>query len=463
MSLRSFIYSAGVLPYFDKKSYAGLHRSLAKGAELERRPLQQNLDSQWQKTQSMLRHAYETVPFYRERFDSAGVRPADIRTADDLQRIPVLTRDDIRNNFERLVSSNYKREDLLEAATGGTTDSPVPILRNRECIPLRNAIQTQFESWAGVNPGDKIFWLWGARIDFVENPSWRWRLYDQHLMRRLWNPTSLLNESVLADYAKRLDAFRPHAIIAYPTPLAVFSEYLLASNYKGHLPRTAICTAEPLTPDQREVIERAWHCKVFELYGARDFGMVGGECEQHDGMHLNPFTIFAEILPLAEADGVCEIIATELLNFGFPLIRYRINDCVYPRSPICACGRGFPLIGKIEGRITDNFYLPNGDLVPGVSLTNRVIKTASGIKKMQVIQERLDRFVIRYVPDAAFTPTSIPELTKKFHAFLGSGIEFEFTQVDEIPRERSGKTRLCISKVTPPARNAPQPQPVEGR
>jgi phenylacetate-CoA ligase len=461
MSLRSLIYSSLILPKFDAKSYAGLYANLSKGRELEGRPLAQNLESQWAKTQAMLRHAYATVPFYRERFDNHGIRPEDIRTPADLQRIPVLTRDDIRNNFERLASTDYKREDLLQAATGGTTDSPVPILRNRECIPLRNAIQAQFESWAGVNPGDKIFWLWGARIDFVENPSWRWRFYDQHLMRRMWAPTSLLNESVLADYAKRLDAFRPDAIIAYPTPLSVFCDYLLATDYKGHLPRTAICTAEPLTGEQREVIERALHCKVFELYGARDFGMVGGECEQHDGMHLNPFTIFAEILPLKDADGVSEIIATELLNFGFPLIRYRINDCVYPRSPICACGRGFPLIGKIEGRITDNFYLPNGDLVPGVSLTNRVIKTASGIKKMQVIQERLDAFVIRYVPDSAFNASSIPDLTKKFETFLGSGIQFEFTQVDEIPRERSGKTRLCISKVPPPARAARQPQPVE--
>src|SRR5207244_3503572 len=104
MSLSGYIYSAAIMPLFDRKSYAGLHRHLKKGAVLEKRPLSQNLDSQWAKTIDMLHHAYETVPFYRQRFDAAGVKPPDIRTPADLQRLPILTRDDIRNNFEDLVS-----------------------------------------------------------------------------------------------------------------------------------------------------------------------------------------------------------------------------------------------------------------------------------------------------------------------------------------------------------------------
>jgi phenylacetate-CoA ligase len=454
MSFSGYIYSAAILPLADKKSYANLRRNLTKGRELEKRPLEENLKSQWTKTCQMLQHAYESVPFYKDRFDAAGIKPTDIRSPKDMQRIPVLTRDDIRNNFERLASTRYQRKDLLQAATGGTTDSPVPILRNAECIPLRNAIQAEFEAWAGVEPGDKIFWLWGARSDFAENPSWRWRLYDEGLLRRVWAPTSLLNESVLSNYAARLDSFKPKAIIAYPTPLAAFCSHLNASSYKGHLTKTAISTAEPLLPEQREVIERALQCKVFEIYGARDFGMVAGECERHDGMHLNPFTIFAEILPVQDSDGVHEIIATELLNFGFPLIRYRINDCVYPRDPHCSCGRGFPLINKIEGRVTDNFYLSNGDLVPGVALTNRAIKTASGIKQMQVIQERVNQFTINYVPDSTFSESSIANLRMKLVEFLGKDIQFDFVRLEEIKRERSGKTRLCISRVSRPAADA---------
>ncbi len=447
--MRSYVYSNFVLPKLDAKSYAHLGENLAKGKVLERLPLSRNLDEQWRNTQQMLQNAYDSVPFYKKRFDENGISPAEIKAPSDLQRIPVLTREDIRNNFETLVSDRFNRADLLEAATGGTTDSPVRILRDPECIARRNAIQVQFESWAGLNPGDKVFYLWGARIDFAEDPSWRWRFFVRRILRQVWAPTSLLNESVLAKYSRDLDAFRPKAIVAYPTPLAVFSEYLLASGYRGHLPRTAISTAEPLLPEQREIIERALGCKVFELYGARDFGMVGGECEMHDGFHLNPQTIFAEIIPVQGGSGLSDIIATELLNPAFPFIRYKINDCVYPRDPQCSCGRGFPLIGKIEGRVTDNFYLPNGDLVPGVSLTNRVIKMASGIKKMQVIQEQRDLFIINYVPDASFGESSLPKLRDQFKAFIGADVTLEFKEVDEIARERSGKTRLCISRVKP--------------
>lgn len=453
MTLTSFIYSAGILPRVEKASFGGLYRNLRQGREFERSPLQKNAELQWRNVKAMLEHAYMTVPFYKARFDAAGIRPEDVRAPHDMQRLPILTREDIRNNPDQLLSTNYLKENLQVAATGGTTDSPVPIYRDPACVPKRRAIQMQFHSWAGIHPGDKIFYLWGAVSDFVKDPNWKWRFYERHIMRSMFAPTSLLNESVLAEYANKLDNFRPKAIIAYPTPLAVFSEFLLSSGYKGNLPRTAVCTAEPLLPEQRKVIERALGCRVFELYGSRDFGMVAGECEMHDGLHLNPNTIFAEAMPLEGSDGLCEVIATDLLNPAFPLIRYRINDCVHPRSPQCACGRGFPLIGKIEGRVTDNFYLPNGSLVPGIALTNRVIKTASGIKKMQVIQERPELFVINYVPDASFDSSSLPNLRKKFVEFMGEGVEFQFAHVDEIKRERSGKTRLCISHVVPPSKD----------
>lgn len=455
MSLTSFLYTRAIYPLVSPTSYGGLSQRLHAWRLLETRSLDENLHLQWLRVLKVLAHAYDSVPFYKERFHAAGVSPATLRTPDDLSAIPLLTREDIQQNFANLRSSRFAAAKLSKAATGGTTDSPVPLLRSPDCVPARNAAQWQFNAWAGVAPGDKIFWLWGAAMDYPANPSWRWVLFDRYLMRRIWAQTSRLPEEVLADYARKLDSFRPKAIIAYPSPLAAFCEYLLATGYRGFKPASVICTAEPVLAEQRQIIEKALNCKVFEHYGTRDFGMVAAECELHDGLHVHPEAVFVEGQPIPGApEGLQELVVTDLLNPGFPLIRYKINDCIYPRSQRCSCGRGFPLISHIEGRVADNFHLPGGLLVPGVSFTNRIIKTASGIKKVQVIQEREDLFVIKYIPDATFAETSLHHLREKLILFLGGNVAINFEKVAEIPREKSGKTRVCISKVRPASVNS---------
>ena len=450
MNLSNALYMKAVLPLVDRSRHGGLFARLAEGSRSEKDLLQVNLELQWQTVKKVLQNAYDDVPYYRKVFTEHAITPSAIRHPDDMVKVPVLTRDDIRNNYSDLCSSRFACGSLLEAATGGTTDTPVPILRNPDCIPARIAVQLQFNSWAGVLPGDKIFWLWGARSDFPTNPSWRWRIFDRHVMRRMYAPTSLLNEEVMADYSRKLDSFRPRGIMAYPSPLTTFCEYLLATGYKGSSPVAAICTAEPVMPEQRKLIEKALGCPVYEHYGTRDFGLVAAECEIHDGLHVNPSAVYIESVPIPGAsDGLREILVTDFLNSGFPLIRYKINDCVYPKPIQCSCGRGYPLISGIYGRVTDNFYLQDGSVVPGISFTNRIIKVASGIKKLQVIQERPEAFVVKFIPDASFSDSSLANLRSKLFEFLGTKVELQFLQVNEIEREASGKTRLCISRVKP--------------
>jgi phenylacetate-CoA ligase len=444
------LYMSTVAPWIAPQSFRGLRKRLRVLEQRETMSMVENSRLQWQAVGRLLQHAYDTTPFYRERFDAAGITPAQITSPEDLKRIPTLTRSDIRTRLDDLWSRRYRRENLLVAATGGTTDTPVQLLRSPEMLPEKSAMQSRFDTWAGMWPGDKVFYLWGARVDYVEKPSWRWKLYDRHLMRRVWAPTSVFNQEVLESYRQTLNEFRPRIIYAYPTPLALLSKYLLECGKPYHRPLSAICTAEPLAPEDRETISQALGCGIFERYGARDFGMIAAECEQHRGMHVNPAAVFVEYKPVegGEVEGLHEILVTDLLNYGMPLIRYKVNDCTIPTAAACPCGRGYPLIGRVIGRTTDNFYLPNGDVVPGVSLTGRIIKVCHGIEKMQVIQDTMDSFRIRYVPGAAFSPRDLENLAEVLRFYFGSAVTWKFVQTAEIERERSGKTRFCISHVT---------------
>jgi phenylacetate-CoA ligase len=453
VGLLNHAYIRFVYPVFDPGSYRGLAQRLACYEELETWPKQEQDERQWASVQRLLEHAYDTTPFYRRRFDEAGISPARIQSPADLKLIPPLTREDLRNHLEELRSRNYRASELKKAATGGTTDTPTPILRSQRSIREKTAIQMRFNIWAGNRPGDKVFYLWGARQDYSPNPSWRWRLYDRRLMRRIWAPTSLFNEEVYEGYRQSLNQLCPRVIVAYPTPLALFCEYLRERGKDFYRPRTAVLTAEPLLPSQRQIIEEVLGTKIFEHYGSREFGMIAAECECHTGMHVNPAAVFLEYEPMegARSEDLHEILVTDLLNDGMPLIRYRVNDCVIPSPEPCSCGRTYPLIRKVVGRTADLFQLENGDKVPGVSLTNRVLQVCPGLKKVQIIQETLSDFQIRYVRGAGFQPNDLDLLRKNLGRFLPENLNWTFEEVADIPRERSGKTRFCISKVTHPS------------
>lgn len=444
------LYLRWLGPIISPQTYKGLREKMRALEQREKMTLNQNLELQWQSLTRLLQHAYDSTPFYRERFDTAGVHPSQIASPEDIKRIPLLTREDLRNHLEELWSRRYRREELLTAATGGTTDTPIALLRSPESMKEKLAVQLQFDTWAGMWPGDKVFLLWGARIDYAENPSWRWRIYDRYLMRRVWAPTSLFNERVLETYRETLNRFRPRVIYAYPTPLALFCEYLRDSRRPIHGPKAAICTAEPLLAQQRQTIQEVLGCPVFEHYGARDFGMLAAECESHQGLHLNPESAYVEFQPIegAEVPGLNELLVTDLLNYGMPLIRYKVNDCSMPGPEKCSCGRGYSSIQPIAGRTVDNFRLSNGDIVPGVALTNRVLKVCPGLKKVQVIQESLVKFRVRYVPGTEFTGAEMDLLRQNLRIFLPGNLEWNFERVGDIEREPSGKTRFCISLVS---------------
>ena len=443
-------YIAGILPLTQRSTHRGLASKLAIMNRLESNSVAQNAELQKRSLKNLLQHAYQTSPFYRRRFENAGLLETDLEGPSCLNVIPVLTRDEIRSNLDNIRSTKFAKRDLWPAATGGTTDTPVPLLRDPESVRQKIAVQTEFDSWAGFLPGTKALYLWGARSDFSENPSWRWRLYDRYLMRRIWAPTSLFNPEVLKSYLETMNRFRPDIIYAYPTPLYLFCEYVRDQNLRCHQPLSAICTAQPLLAHQRAVIQDVLGCPVFEHYGSREFGMIAAECERHEGLHVNPLSCYLEFIPRVGGDssGLCELLVTDLLNFGAPLIRYKVNDCAVPETALCSCGRGFPLIKQVVGRSTDVFVLSNGDSVPGIALTNRVLRVCPGLKKVQIIQRDLNDFTIRYVPGQGFTSSDLDLLRDNLSHFFTAAIIWTFEEVADIARERSGKTRFCISYVS---------------
>jgi phenylacetate-CoA ligase len=214
---------------------------------------------------------------------------------------------------------------------------------------------------------------------------------------------------------------------------------------------------------QRGVIEQVFGCKVTNRYGCEEVSLIASECEEHNGLHINADSLYTEILanperqrrggeckthPVADAPGSPgPLLVTDIVNRAMPLIRYQVGDVVTPSSRTCKCGRGLPLIERIEGRDADYVVTPAGNLISGISLTENFAMHIPGTAQVQIVQESITQLRIRLVADDAFGDSSRTKIAELVRTTFGDGVTHDVELVDAIPQEASGKYRFCISKV----------------
>jgi phenylacetate-CoA ligase len=168
--------------------------------------------------------------------------------------------------------------------------------------------------------------------------------------------------------------------------------------------------------------------------------LIASECEEHDGLHVNADSLYTEV----QSDG--KLLVTDLVNRGMPLVRYQVGDVVVPSSRACKCGRGLPLIERVEGRDADYVVTPAGNLISGISLTENFANLIPGTAQVQIVQESITQLRIRLVVED-FDDLGRLKVAELVRDTFGDGVTHEVELVDAIPQEPSGKYRFCISKV----------------
>jgi phenylacetate-CoA ligase len=453
--MMSFFHTRMLLPLTERERHAGLVRRMRDIRRFEAMSPSAQREQQQQRLQRILNHAYNTVPFYRQRFDDAGFMPSDARVDRPLP-LPVLKRDDLRVDGNVLLSSAYRPQDLRRAGSSGTTNTPVQFYRDIEALRNKTALQLQLNSWANFDPGDSIFTLWGAHRDLAMQPNWRWRLYEETLLRRTSAPAGFLNQEILERFRERYEQRRPKVLYGYSTILAAFASHMQQHGIR-HKPQIVIATAEVLNDSNRQLVESVFGSQVFIHYGSRDTGMICAECSAHEGMHFHPWGCYVEFDPVRETpDGLAyRILITDLLNYGQPFIRYDTGDCATLSPHRCSCGRWFPLASKILGRVSDGILLADGGMVPGVSVGNHMSQmgeTFRAIAQVQFVQKTHEHVHLRYVVKdrSPFAEKELQTICRAIDSLANHRMEWTLEQVADIPRERSGKIRLCVSELPTP-------------
>ena len=401
------------------------------------------------KLKRLLNWANNTVPFYRERFNNLGVDVTKLHQPEYFSTISLLTKKDINKNRDKMISTNLNGNKLVPNSTSGSTGEALYLYYDMRSAAYRRATVIRNEQWLGIRLGDRSAKLWGAPMDLKKASAIRGRLHG--CVNNLMFLSSYdMSDKTLGGYERKLNNFKPKLLTSYPGPLTVFAEYLLKRNRKIPSIKAIISSAETLYPWQKDVIEKAFCCPVYNRYGCREFGDIAQECANREGLHINYDRYVVEILneniePAAEGENG-EIIITDLDNYGMPLIRYRIGDMASFKKTLCSCGRGLPLLEQVEGRTLDIVRAPNGNRLGGTFWT-LLFRSRPGIKSFQVIQERLDEIIIKYVKDSSVANTDLLSFESRIHEQCGGNLNVHFIKVSSVPKTASGKNRFVVSNL----------------
>ena len=406
---------------------------------------------QWRKVERILRHSYENVPYYRETFDKMGIRVDDIQTPEYFRKIPILTKQIIQDNFDNLKASNFSKYEAIENHTGGSTGEPLTFYQCKDYLNYAAAGRQLAFAMCGYKMGDKVAYVWGSDYDSRNHTGWRRIVMDRLLNNVLFINTFDLSQEKIEQYLDYLVKWKPHYIWGYASSVSLLAKTAIENKIHEISPKAIQTTAEVLTTEQRELIQEAFQCKVFDRYGCREVSIISHECSEHSELHILATNNYVEFLDEnekpVEVGSSGRIIVTNLNNFAMPFIRYEVGDVGRPSNQVCKCGRGLPLMGMVDGRIVDTIVSPSGKFLHGEFFTHLFYKI-EGVKQFQVMQEDKENLLVKIVPMKEFNAEkALPFLRDVIHKHGDEKFKINFQICDFIEPSSSGKFRFTISEL----------------
>ena len=440
-ALRTFVVPPWAL--HERSPYLRVAARLEKERAL---PLEARRERQWRELQAVVAHAWRESPFYRQRFETIGFEPGDLRSWDDWRRVPVLTKDDVRNHAEALVARSYVGTALGRKRTSGSTGVSLHVQVDERCSEWRRGVTLFRDRWTGWDLGEYRAAIWG-------NPPparrWRQRWRNALLERTFYLDTLRMDEAMMERFAAAIVDRRATLLWGHAHSLYLFARFWEARGFGPHRFKGILSTAMVLHAHERAALERIFSSPVFDRYGCEEVSLIASECEAHQGLHVNTDALVVEIDRRAAGEEAGHVVVTDLRNYGMPFLRYDVGDrAVEGKSP-CACGRSYPLLERITGRVADYLVTPRGEFVSGISLTENFATLIPGVRQVQIIQERLTHLLIRVVPDVGFDDGSRAAIARLVVERFGTEMGYDIDPVTHIPQEASGKYRFTICKIPP--------------
>ncbi|HEY6005030.1 MAG TPA: hypothetical protein VIV57_19285 [Anaeromyxobacter sp.] len=396
----------------------------------------------------LVEQAYARSPHYRRMMDERGVRPDDVRGLADLPRLPILTKDALREHGDALRLAGDIPVEI--GATGGTTGIPIQIARDRAGSVWQRGCYWRGFGWGGLRLGEPFVQLFGGTLGVAKRR--RLDRVKSFFSGKTFLPAFELGPDNARRYLDEIRASGARFLVGYTSAL-----YLLACHAERCGVRVELDavfpTAELLLDSWRETIARAFGAKVLPYYGCGEIQSLGYACPEAEVPVYHTCDEHSVIEVEQPGGGAAlagegPFLVTDLDNLATPMIRYRNGDAGVLAPHGCRCGRTLGRITRLDGRVNDVLYRASGDAISG-AIGPHAFKMVQGVEQFQIVQKRAGQITIHIVRrEGSYVPAvEEPKIQRIFKQHLGSDAEIDIRYVDWIPRTAAGKARFIINEV----------------
>lgn len=424
-----------------RKRYGGSYNAILKGA-LERgaRPRQRILEYQGERLRALVAHCNENVPYFRAIFREQDIEPAEFGGAEDLEKLPLLNKETVRENFEDLLAADHHRRAQLRAHTSGTTGSGLEFLTDLAAHREQWAVWWRYRMSHGIQPGTWCAYFGGRTIvppGQRRAPYWRVNFPARQVLYSTYH----MSPETLPRYAEDLVRRKLSWIHGYPSALSLLGRYVLESGIRLRF-RWATAGAENLLSWQKRVIEEAFGCRCYQHYGNAEGVANFSECEAGN-LHADEDFCIVELVPTNDPEQF-SIVGTSLSNYLMPLLRYETGDVCGRPLAACPCGTDGLIVARIDGRQEDYVLMKDGSLLGRL---DHVFKDAVHIREAQIRQGKAGEIVLRVVPGMGWSEDDELALLCEFRMRTGDLLDVKIDLCERLERTASGKLRFVVSSL----------------
>jgi phenylacetate-CoA ligase len=396
-----------------------------------------------EKLNAIIKYSYLNFPYYKNKFMSMVDNFDNCTFPDDLCKLPILTKEELRDHGIMISNSKGNMSKTMSAKTSGSTGIPLKFSKDMRSFYYSQAAMYRGHSWHGSDMGDREAMLWGIPIDFKNRIFVKTKDF---LLNRFRENSFNISDDVFEDFYKKCVSKRPIYLMGYTSMVFQFAYFIMSKKYSGKKLNFKFikCTSETISDYQRDLIEEIFGCKLVGEYGAAETGLIAFECP-NENYHIMSDCCHVEVIRQGKHvdDGeIGKVIVTDFHNYALPIIRYDVGDIAKYTKNNCACGKPFPIIESITGRSSNIVISTSGkpfhSIVFYYIMKDYTAKN-SWIKQFKIIQERQDLIsVIIASTNNSKSPNS-DELTKRIKDKLGKNMHVDYVYVEEIDRNPSGK------------------------
>jgi phenylacetate-CoA ligase len=424
-----------------------LWKELKKNQFLSRPELEQLKNDRFV---AMVRHAYTRVPMYRKKYDAHGVKIDQIKTVADIERLPILEKDDLIEFFPNgALAEGYTVDNVITAISGGSSGKVVRVAYSLDTMIERvmTAFRIYYMMMDGYPPHYEQTYVYTGKYPFESLPDGSYKL------NHIWTLDDLETSR------RKLMSSSPQMLTLYPSKLADILKGLREEDI-AKLRKNLKCInvkSEMSLESQRDEWSRIFGVPVLDEYGSEELaGTVAAQC-RHKGYHIWEDINIVEVVDEKDHvidDGTLgELIATNLYNWAMPIIRYRQGDLIslLERDKPCPCGRTFQMLNEFKGRINSKFIAPSGrEFSPGFLLDvgyTRLMKYGEAMATWQLIQETKSDVYFDCQPTPKMTDAIKESLRTEIADLLGHEFNVEVRLVEGVTLTPRGKRNQIISKI----------------